>query len=230
MRSSFERSNLLVETKYICRLSCVFVEMMKISTKQIHVSPSTSSSTPQIDLQPSQPLSSEYHPYIDEIEVGSVFSKIDQLVEDNNEDYRFMKFRVPFTFCAWISACVGIFTVIYGGAYTIAFQSVKKRFWLMIIGFVLCLPLILWFIFMFCASSDERRRRRMISKKRKIRLEVYAKNPEILKDEAKLRVKERVAQDKKEKEEAEKAIELERKRNPLNYPNKNAVTRHKIRE
>lgn len=70
----------------------------------------------------------------------------------------------------------------------------------------------------------------MISKKRKIRLEVYAKNPEVLKDEAKLRVKERVAQDRKQKEETEKAIQLERKKNPLNYPNKNAVTRHKIPE
>jgi hypothetical protein len=203
---------------------------MKLSTKQINVSPAAPSSTPQGDLQASQPSSSEYHPYIDEIEVGSVFSKIDQLVEDNNEDYRFMKFRVPFTFFAWISALVGIFTVIYGGAYTIAFSSVRKRFWLEIIGYVLCLPLIFWFIFMFCASSEERRRRRMISKKRKIRLEVYAKNPEILKDEAKLRVKERVAQDKKEKEEAEKALELERKKNPLNYPNKNVVTRHKAPE
>lgn len=202
---------------------------MKLSTKQIHVSPSTSS-TPPTDRDPSQTSSPEYHPYIDEVEVGSVFSKIDELVEDNNEDYRWMKIKIPFTFCAWISACIGIFTIIFGGAYTIAFQSVKRRPWLMIVGFVLCAPLIFWFVFMFCASSEERRRRKMISKKRKIRLEVYAKNPEVLKDEAKLRVKERVAQDRKQKEETEKAIQLERKKNPLNYPNKNAVTRHKIPE
>jgi hypothetical protein len=173
------------------------------------------------------PSSENYHPYIDEIETGAVFKKIDEMVDDNDEDYRFMKLRIPFTFCAWISACLGIFVVIYGGAYTIAFQSVPRRLWLEIVGFVLCLPLIGWFLFMFCASSEERSRRRKIFKKRKIRLEVYSKNPEILKDEAKQKVKERVDQAQKEAEAAAKAIELEKKLNPLNYPKKNVVTRHK---
>ena len=170
----------------------------------------------------------KYHPYIDEIEIGSVFNKIDQMVIDNDEDFFFMKIRIPFTFFAWITACLGIFLIFFGGAYSIAFQSVKKRFWLEIIGFILCFPLILWFLYMFCASKEERKRRRGIFTKRKIRLEVYVKNPEVLKDEAKQRVKQRIEQDIKEKEDAKKALELEKKLNPLKYPNKNAVTRHKL--
>lgn len=215
------------------------------STKQIHVHPSKINS----DLQSSSSLAlvsgsaapssaptdtpdapNQYHPYIDEIEVGAIYSKIDQFVNDNEEDYRYMKVRVPFTLFAWISACLGIFVIFYGGAYTIAFQSVKKRFWLEIVGFVLCLPIILWFFFMFCASSEERKRRRNIFKKRKIRLEVYAQNPELLRQEAKKHVQEKIKQEEKEREEKLKAIELEKKMNPLKYPNKNVVTRHKAPE
>jgi hypothetical protein len=193
--------------------------------KQVTVHPTVSATTSS--SPPTTTPSVNYHPYIDEVEAGAVFSKIDEMVEDNDEDYRFMKLKIPFTFCAWISAFLGIFVVIYGGAYTIAFQSVPKRLWLQIIGFLLCLPLIGWFLFMFCASPEERRRRRKIIKKRKIRLEVYSKNPEILKDEAKQKVKERVTQSKMDQQAAAKAIEMEKKSNPLNYPKKNVVTRHK---
>lgn len=187
-------------------------------TKQVQVHP--------VEINPT----AQYHPYLDEIEMGRVFNKIDNMVKDNNEDYIFMKIRIPFTFCACISACLGIFLIFFGGAYSIAFQSVNRRFWLEIVGFILCLPIILWFLYMFCASKEERKRRRGIFTKRKIRLEVYVKNPEILKDEAKERVKQRVEQEIKEKEEIEKAKQLEKKLNPLNYPNKNVVTCHKIQD
>lgn len=168
-----------------------------------------------------------YTPYVDEVEYGPVFRKIDAMVEDNEEDAKYMKVRVSFTMFAWISACLGIFLVFYGGAYSIAFQSVPRRFWLLCCGYVLCVPIVLWCIFMFCASKEERKRRRTIFAKREVRLGVYVEHPELLKFEAKQRMKERIEAEIKQKEEEERRLKEMIRQNPLKYPERNAITRKK---
>jgi hypothetical protein len=199
--------------------------MSKIKQVQVQSS-QLSSSQSLIPIDPSV----KYHPYLDEVEMGAVFHKIDGMVDDSEEDWKFTRFLIPFTLFSWIAACLGIFLIFFGGAYTIAFSSVKRKFWLEMVGFVLCLPLVLWFLYMFCVSAEERKRRRRIFAKRKVRLEVYVKNPEILKQEAQQKIEERVQAEIKQREEVEKAKQLEKKLNPLKYPNKNVVTRKKLPE
>lgn len=162
-----------------------------------------------------------YSEYVDDLEVGVVFNRIDNFMTDLEEDDKYMRIRVATTLFSGILCLLGIYLILLGGGITKAFQSQPHLIWLQVIGGLFQIPIILWFVFFCFPSREERQRRRVIKQKRKMRKEIYAdKNDSKFITMANGNIQERVAIEKQQKQiEVEKEI-TEKKANPLGYPKK----------
>lgn len=162
-----------------------------------------------------------YSEYVDDLEVGVVFNRIDNFMNDLEEDDRFMRIRVACTLFSGIFCLLGIFLILLGGGITKAFQSQPNLIWLQVIGGLFEIPIILSIIFFCCPSREERQRRKIIHSKRKQRKEIYAdKNETKFISMANSNIKERVeTEQEQQKIKLEKEI-AEKKANPLGYPKK----------
>jgi amino acid permease len=159
-----------------------------------------------------------YSAYVDDLEVGVVFNRIDEFMKDLHEDDMYTRFRVALSLFSVIFCLLGIFLIFLGGAMTVAFQSQPKLIFVQVIGGLFQIPIIFWFIFMCCPSKEEREKRRIVTVKRKIRTEKYSENDTKLIEETKDEIKKRV---KEEKQQAFAEMELKiaaKKANPLGYP------------
>lgn len=162
-----------------------------------------------------------YSEYVDDLEVGVVFNRVDAFMNDLDEDDKFTRIRVACSLFSGILCLLGIYLILLGGAVTEAFQSQPRLLWLQIIGGLFQIPIVFWFIFMCCPSREERQRRRVIKQKRKMRKEIYAdKNDSKFITMVNGNIKERVTTEKQQQEmDKEKEI-AEKKANPLGYPKK----------
>ena len=162
-----------------------------------------------------------YSEYADDLEVGVVFNRIDHFMGDLEEDDQFMKVRVFRSLFALILCLLGIFLIILGGPYTVAFQSQPTLIWLQVIGFLFQIPCLLWTIYLCCPSKEESQRRRMIRMKRKQRKEMYADQDEKqFISMANENIKTRVEAEQLDQKTVKEREIAEKKANPLGYPKK----------
>mmetsp|Transcript_23186 Transcript_23186/g.34009 ORF Transcript_23186/g.34009 Transcript_23186/m.34009 type:complete len:228 (+) Transcript_23186:94-777(+) len=162
-----------------------------------------------------------YKAYVDDLEYGAMFNKLDNYMGDIDEDTRFMKYKVSITLASWTSGLLGVFLILFARAETDAFSSQPKLTWLFILGCFLLAPVGFWFVAFFCASREERQRRREIRRRRKKRMAEFRNMTDDtrLENEVKQAKVQRVID--KKKSEYEKAIHEREvfRANPLGYPN-----------
>jgi hypothetical protein len=59
-----------------------------------------------------------YEKYTDDLEYGTVFTKLDAYMVDLRDDEKHMKFRIGCSFFSWFTCAVGIFVILYSTAST----------------------------------------------------------------------------------------------------------------
>eukprot|EP00602_Paraphysomonas_sp_CaronLab_P002485 CAMPEP_0185037146 /NCGR_PEP_ID=MMETSP1103-20130426/31127_1 /TAXON_ID=36769 /ORGANISM="Paraphysomonas bandaiensis, Strain Caron Lab Isolate" /LENGTH=250 /DNA_ID=CAMNT_0027574977 /DNA_START=1 /DNA_END=753 /DNA_ORIENTATION=- len=159
-----------------------------------------------------------YEEYQDDLEVGAIFSRLDHYVVDIRHDEAHMKFRVVLTLFSWITCLIGTFLILFSRAETEAFQSQPKIFWLFVLGCVLEVPVILWFILLFCSSKKEWQRRKEIRRRRKQRLKDLEIGGAQFKGEVQDKRVERVLAAKMAKYEKQAEERRVYSGNPMGYP------------
>jgi hypothetical protein len=115
----------------------------------------------------------QYDDYVQDLEVGAVYNNVDTRMGEMRETEWHILNRsavglVCFTLCVG-----GIFLVFIGRGETKAFQSQPRLIAVEVIGYLLCVPLVCFVMFVICPSRKEHQERKKISQFRKNQLEPY---------------------------------------------------------
>ena len=100
-----------------------------------------------------------------------VHEMIEETLDDleDNEEWGLHAFCVTMWSC--LAAVLGVLMILASRAMTVLFYSMKKNDILFGFGIVFMLPLVRWFLMLFCPKKSEKARRRIIKKKRDKRRE-----------------------------------------------------------
>mmetsp|Transcript_7106 Transcript_7106/g.10596 ORF Transcript_7106/g.10596 Transcript_7106/m.10596 type:complete len:188 (+) Transcript_7106:108-671(+) len=166
-----------------------------------------------------------YDDYVNDLEVGVVYNRIDSHMTDLEEDETFVRFRVAFTLVAWVLCLLGIFLIFFGLAETDAFQSQPKILGLAILGGLFQIPILYWVCFMACPSALERHKRHTIAQKRKTRMQAYAESEtKVLQEETDEMRRSREAQERIDAFVAEQKRKERLKANPESFASSRSRT------
>lgn len=106
---------------------------------------------------------------------GIVFKRIDNHMEDLIVDEAWVTTRAWTTTIAWVMALGGSFLIVISNTIikTVVFQSQPELVSLMIIGFIMWGPWLVWFWLYFFPNEETRSQRKIIREKRKIRKKIF---------------------------------------------------------
>lgn len=114
-----------------------------------------------------------YDDFVQDLEVGVVHNNIDTRMGELRETEWFTLHRDAITLIV-LTLCVGgIFLVFIGRAETAAFQSQPRLIGVEVLGYICCVPILLWVCFWICPSKKEHSQRKKIKTFQKVRLQPY---------------------------------------------------------
>jgi hypothetical protein len=192
-----------------------------------HPVPPSSSATPNkqrtIKVMQNEGTVEQYEA---DVEIGSVYRRIDGHVEETWNEEKFIRQIIIFTTICVISSLSGVLLILIGFAQSEAFQNIQPNVGVVCLGFFLQLPMVYWLYRKLYPTEQEIETRKRLRKNRKYRSKALSKedikyiedtNEEDrrLNDEDKVRMK--------KKYNYQQAL---KHKNPLGYPTP-GVTRHR---
>lgn len=156
--------------------------------------------------------------YESDLEVGTMFRRIDGHVEETHNEEAFILKTMAITTAVFFSSACGILLILIGFAESAAFQNIEPNIGVVCVGFFLQIPVFYWIYRKLFPSKEEQETKRRLRKNRNYRSKALQK------DDIKY-IEDTNDQDREYFENEKKAMrnisiyeEHFKKKNPLGYP------------
>jgi hypothetical protein len=161
-----------------------------------------------------------------DVEIGSVYRRIDGHVEETWNEERFIRQIILFTTICVLCCCCGVLLILIGFAQSEAFQNIEPNVGVVCVGFLLQLPMGYWFYRKCYPTQEEIETRERLRKNRRYRSKAMKKDDIKYIEDTNEEDRRFHDQEKLEMKRKYNFREQLKHKNPLGYPTP-GVTRHR---